>query len=64
MTTDEYRSFCEARASGQSVRRRPESVRPHDPVLAKRLALELTAAEATDDQARAALLRTAIENTQ
>ena len=57
MTRDSYHDFCEARASGQPVRRRPESIRPHDPVLAMRLARELEVAEATDDQARAALQR-------
>jgi hypothetical protein len=57
MSRDEYRDFCAARAEGRHVRRRPESIRAHDPVLASRLRQELEAEAVTNDQARAALAR-------
>lgn len=57
MTRASYLSFLAARADGQPARRKPESIRPHDPLLAMRLQREIEAAEATDDQARAALKR-------
>lgn len=38
-------------------RRKIESIRPHDPILAMRLAKELEAAEVADDQARVTLAR-------
>lgn len=57
MSREEYLEFCAARAEGRPARRKPESIRPFDGVLAKRVELELEAARATDDQARSALRR-------
>lgn len=58
MTEAEFHDFLEARAAGLPVRRRPESIWPHDHVLARRVQLEQEAERATDDQARYALRRT------
>lgn len=58
MTPEEYTAFCRDRADGRPSRRRPESIRPHDPLLAMRVAKEQEAEKATDDQARSSLRRT------
>lgn len=61
MTRDEFFEFCRDRIEAQSLarrRKRIDSVRPHDPLLAQRLARELELEEVTADQARAALART------
>lgn len=57
MSPAEYRAFLSDRAEGRPVRRRPDSIRPHNPLLAMRVAMEQEAEKATDDQARAALRR-------
>ena len=62
MTRDELRAELILRLQQNDSerdrrKRRIDSVRPHDPVLAMRLIKELEAAEIADDQARVTLAR-------
>lgn len=57
MSRDEYLEFLGARADGKPAKRRPASIRPHDPLLAMRVANEQEAETAVNEQAKSALRR-------